>query len=685
MQRYPPALYIAGPRRLALDEYAADPKLSSLPRSSFPTNDQLSRTRASVDKYLEGLIVDNSMVTLVSKTFDGQTTLRERWYGTNYNVKPIPETMLSSWRDCATPNKLRLAFPTQNQFIPSEAGLRVKIIPSSPLKATTIEEKLRPQEAPRLIRDDGEDGQWQVYFKEDAVFGKPQGYVVFQVLTKDVYRSSMNAALASFYEICVSDKLGEYAYDGRFGISRKEFHISNQISAAMLAGLTYEVRILPRGKLHGPSTTKLTLTDNIGVRLTFGGYNDKLKKFAAFITRKLTTDLKDILPKDYNDFDRYKDQIMRGLSAFDVRQPYTHASYYSQLTTQPRRFQYTNRELRDSTRKTTLPDLVAYAKAIWSSGKGLALIQGNFDERDALDLVKSIGDVLPFRPIPADKLPPRLEALPLPSCPALVLPPRLLIAEPNPSNENAVSHVTLQSLEKSEKQHVLIELIASIIEEPFYNELRTKKQLGYIVASGLKGLAETRTLSFVVQSNVATSDELTLAILSFLDRAENEVFQKLNQGDIAVYAKSLIEKKTEPDRDLAIEVTRNWSEIACGRLQFDRLQQEAASLLSVKKEDVLSCWKMLYSGDGRRVLITEMIPASSGEPPATTGYRRRDFPSQSFSLGVDDIEEFRRVREPLVYGRELFDFPQYSRSTFETASEPIAEDNARAVVELGEI
>lgn len=216
MQRYPPALYIAGPRRLALDEYAADPMLSNLPRSSFPTNDQLGRTRASVSKYIEGLVVDKAMVTVLSKSFDGQTSLRERWYGTNFNVRPIPETVLASWRDCTVPKKLRLAFPPQNQFIPSEAGLRVKFNPTPIPKAVTIEERLKPREAPRLIRNDGEDGQWQVYFKEDAVFGKPQGYIVFQVLTKDVYRSPMNAALASFYEICVSDKLGEYAYDGRF-------------------------------------------------------------------------------------------------------------------------------------------------------------------------------------------------------------------------------------------------------------------------------------------------------------------------------------------------------------------------------------------------------------------------------------------------------------------------------------
>lgn len=425
---------------------------------------------------------------------------------------------------------------------------------------------------------------------------------------------------------------------------------------AELAGLTYEVKVLPRG-----------------VRLTFGGFNDKLKKFASFVSRKLSGEIKDLLPKDDNDFDRvYKDRIMRALSAFDVSQPYSHASYYAQITLQPRRFQYTNKELRDATRKTTLPDLVAYVNSLWTSGKGECLIQGNYDEAEALDLVKSIGDVLPFKPISEADYPPRLKALPLPTSGAMILPPRLLVAEPNPSNENSVSYVMLQSLGESEKDHVLMEIVNAVVEEPFYNELRTKQQLGYIVASGVKGIAGTRTLSFIVQSSVAPSDSLTIEILKFLDDIETKLLEKLSKADLAVYVKSLIEKKTEPDKELAVEVTRNWSEIASGRLQFDRLQREALALLDVEKEDLLDFWRRIYASSGRRVLITEMIPrqgaAASQIPPTTTGFGRKDFPEESFVLGIDDIQQFRHVRERLVYDQSgVGDFPDYTMSTIQTA------------------
>jgi insulysin len=401
---------------------------------------------------------------------------------------------------------------------------------------------------------------------------------------------------------------------------------------AELAGLSYDIKILARG-----------------IRLTFGGYNDKIERFASFVSNKLFARVPVLLPIDDKDFDRYKDQIMRALSAFDVSQPYAHASYYAQLTLQPRRFQYTNKSLRDATRQITLPDLVTYSKSAWKSGKGECLVQGNFDEAEALNLVKNIGDIIPFQPIAEKDFPPRLEALPLPTSDALTLPPRLLIAEPNPSNENSASHVMIQCLGESSTDHVLIELLSAVLDEPFYNELRTKQQLGYIVASGIKGVAESRTLSFIVQSSIAPSNALTLEILKFLDDVETKILEKLPGVDLATYIKSLIEKKTDPDKDLSVEATRNWSEITSGKLQFDRLQREAAALLDIEKDDLLKFWQHVYVDSGRRVLITEIIPrlgiATSQTPLTSSGYGRSDFPNASYVLGVDDIDQFRRDRE----------------------------------------
>ena len=129
---------------------------------------------------------------------------------------------------------------------------------------------------PEIIRDDGPEGRWTVYYKPDRKFGQPKAFVIFQLLTRKAYSSAQAAALSNMYEFSLTDKLGEYAYD------------------AGLAGLTYDVRIVPRG-----------------VRLTLGGYNDKLQTFAKYISTKISTDMRDVLPSDEAEFQRYQDILTR--------------------------------------------------------------------------------------------------------------------------------------------------------------------------------------------------------------------------------------------------------------------------------------------------------------------------------------------------------------------------------------
>lgn len=310
------------------------------------------------------------------------------------------------------------------------------------------------------------------------------------------------------------------------------------------SGLTYDVRVVPRG-----------------VRLTFGGYNDKLQAFATYISKKLAKEITDVIPESEAEFERYKDLLTRSFAAFDVQQPYAHCTSYSNLMVTPTRFLYSNKELRDATENITLDELKAYSSSLWSSGKGVALVQGNIDQEEAETLVATIDRALGFQPIRASEFPPELSPLPLPEISAKGSPTKLVVSEPNPENENAASYVMLQCLSEDPKEHVLIEILSSVLAERFYEDLRTKQQLGYIVSSSIRSLGKTRSIGFVVQSSVASSPTLSSAVVRFLDEAKANFLEKLTAGDFAVYVKSLIERKAEPDKQLATEVTRNWGEM----------------------------------------------------------------------------------------------------------------------------
>ncbi|KAL7487583.1 hypothetical protein ACHAW6_013153 [Cyclotella cf. meneghiniana] len=609
MDKFPPSLYVAGPRRLALKESSTTLLSTDAPRTKFQSTEQRDIIKAACDDLISRLTVDNSFLTVFSKTFEGKTNQVEKWYGTEYNIRPIPISTLMVWENCVPAISIGLAYPRQNIFIPSEKGLRVKknVKKDDNPKQLTFEEKMKPIIPPAVIRDDGEEGRWTVYFKQDDRFGQPKAFMIFQLLTGELYQSPLQAALAMLYQTCAADLLNEYTYDAR------------------LAGLTYDFQVLPRG-----------------ARLTFGGYNDKLEDFASYVTSKLARDLDDVLPGSEDEFERYKDNLLRALSAFNVKQPYAHAIYYSALTQQPRNFQYSNDELVNAMKTTTLSQLKDYVKNLWARGKGECLIQGNYNKQEALEIVETIDETLAFKTISADEYPKRLKALPLPVTTPAQQPPRLSISEPNPTNNNAASQITLQCLEASEKNHVLIEIISAIIEEPFYNDLRTKQQLGYIVSSGVKAIDQSRTLSVIVQSNVATAEELTSSMFKFLDSVSENLIAPLTSVEIELFVKGLVDSRLEPDKRLAVEVTRNWSEIASGRFQYDRLQAEVGALLGITKKDIVDFWERLYRKE-RRMLVSEIVPKAgpvSTKEPALGDAYVSGVPSSV--LGIKDID---RIRE----------------------------------------
>lgn len=484
-----------------------------------------------------------------------------------------------------------------------------------------FKERIAPVPPPLVVRN---DDRWTVRVRPDDRFGEPKAFLVFELYAEAPYQNAESALLALFYRSCVVDELEESTYD------------------ATLAGLTYDFQILPRG-----------------ARLTFGGYNDRLGDFAVDVVRKLRTAAARLPAlRDPNEFERYRDRLSRALAAFDVRQPYARAIYYGGLLVTPERFQYDNRAMREALTKVGPEDLRRYADALWASGRGEALAQGNLDAREALGLVDAVDAALAFET--STTLPPRLRASPSPRRTVLAVP------DPNLAQRNSASVVYLRSLDRSDRAHVLIDLVNALVNQPFYDDVRTRRQLGYVVSSGVKGAEETRALALVVQSSVAPAAALSNVTEAFLDDFRASTLERLTEAQVATYAKGLVERRTEPDRRLAQEVTRNWSEISAGTSRFDRAPREAAALLDVRKADVLAFWDDLLAGPR---LTCEVVPrsgaASSPTPPRSAGYRdgnagtrRRprgyddDDDVDVVRLGTDDVERFRRDRERVATREE---------------------------------
>ncbi|XP_047124379.1 insulin-degrading enzyme isoform X2 [Hydra vulgaris] len=147
------------------------------------------------------------------------------------------------------------------------------------------------------------------------------------------------------------------------------------------------------------------------------------------------------------------------------------------------------------------------------------------------------------------------------------------------------------------KVNVLCEIITSMMEEPFYNQLRTKEQLGYIVQCGISCSNSTTGVYLLVQSDKQPSyveKRIEIFLLDF-----EEMILNMDALVFSDYVQSLIENKLEKPKRLDQEALQYLLEIKTQQYHFKRDEVETKALQSISKEDVLFFYKF-YAGQGQK-------------------------------------------------------------------------------------
>lgn len=131
-----------------------------------------------------------------------------------------------------------------------------------------------------------------------------------------------------------------------------------------------------------------------------------------------------------------------------------------------------------------------------------------------------------------------------------------------------------------------------IIEEPLFDILRTKEQLGYHVFCTLRDtfgiLGYTITVN--AQATKNTTSYVDQRIESFV-QAMNKTLKKMSEKKFNKVKRDLIKTKQCTDVVLQEEVARNWVEITGDDYMFDRLKKEIALIETIKIAEVRKFWE----------------------------------------------------------------------------------------------
>mmetsp|Transcript_51843 Transcript_51843/g.89290 ORF Transcript_51843/g.89290 Transcript_51843/m.89290 type:complete len:252 (+) Transcript_51843:1-756(+) len=130
-------------------------------------------------------------------------------------------------------------------------------------------------------------------------------------------------------------------------------------------------------------------------------------------------------------------------------------------------------------------------------------------------------------------------------------------------------------------------LLAQMLKEPAFTQLRTKEQIGYIVFSGVQSLGRgiSGVPSYIdgfyvkVLSKTHSPVEISRSIESFLS-TQRQALRDMSEDSFKAHVNSAVMKMREPCKNLSQETSLHWREITENAYLWDRYEKLANILES---------------------------------------------------------------------------------------------------------
>nr|CAB3500894.1 unnamed protein product [Digitaria exilis] len=498
---------------------------------------------------------DNMRVDVLSRSFDKQSQAiqREPWFGSQYIEEDIPSSLIESWRNPVQIDA-NLHLPRKNEFIPGDFTLRNANSPRS-----------SSEDNPRCIVDEQFIKLW---YKMDMTFNVPRANTYFLISIKDGCSSLKNSVLTELFANLLKDELNEVLYQA---------YVAKLETAISVVGSSLEIKLY--------------------------GYNDKL----PILLSNILSTFQSFSPKT-DRFEVIKEDLERAYKNTNMK-PMSHSTYL-RLQVLREIFWDVDEKL-EVLMNLTFTDLVKSLPMILSQLHIEGLCHGNLSEVEAINISKIFRNTLSAQTLPeearhGDRV------ICIPNGTNFIRSVRVK----NDLEENSVVEVYFPIEQDTGREatrlRAITDLFSSIIEEPYFDQLRTKEQLGYTVDSSPRMTYRMLGYCFRVMSSKYSPvylqsriDNFINGLSTLLDGLDNETFEHHRSG--------LIADKLEKEPSLSYQTGDYWSQIVDKRYMFDMSKLEAEELRTMQKADVIA-WYNTYirsSAPKRRRLAIHVYGCNS--------------------------------------------------------------------------
>ena len=391
----------------------------------------------------------------------------------------------------------------------------------------------------------------KLYFGKDHEFLRPKGVIGFKILFPKETMSVKHRVYSRLYVACVNESLNELSYP------------------AKLAGLNYSIREGYEGiyiDVNGYKESAMALFELL---------LDHMVDFS--ITEDKFLAIKDKVVRDYNNFALSDAHQQTREKAPDIL-------YH---------VKYTWEESLPVAESASLNGIKDYSKSLYEKTYTEAMVYGDFEKSDAEKTARL------FRQKTKTKGINRQEAFDLKYL--KLDEPEIIQYTDNLLVNNSCFFRQYVLGEDSPQIRAVSKIIGKALQQPFFTEMRTNQQLGYIVWSYTNNLDETHYLNFLIQSGVYPADELNRRADEFI-MSSAEILNSMDSETFQQLVDSVIEELEKTPMSIAERARKLKTYIFEYDADYLRDQDTIESLRTIDKETVANLLDTTVSPKSRRAV-----------------------------------------------------------------------------------
>uniref|UniRef100_A0A9J2Q816 Peptidase M16 middle/third domain-containing protein n=1 Tax=Ascaris lumbricoides TaxID=6252 RepID=A0A9J2Q816_ASCLU len=472
-----------------------------------------------------------------------------------------------------------LALPPRNEYIPTDFSLKIP------------EPKVN---YPHLSHNDEWSRLWHF---TDTSYGLPKCTIYLWISSPVSYRTPADFAYMDLMVECFKDAMSAKVYDAALinlnyqlqakahGLELKLEGFNEKVPLFLNMLLTSLVQFQPSESIFKDAMSAkvydaalINLNYQLqpkahGLELKLEGFNEKVPLFLNM----LLTSLVQFQPSE-NIFKVQQEQYARRLRNFFLEQPFKQAVFYLKLVLAEKK--WSNEELLIATNGASLVGLNEYIAVFFKSFHTEALVHGNIDEQTSGSLIKSLVEKIKMertgcKPIEKkESLQFKEHQLPTDST--------TLYRRTQKTHINSTLLTFLQVGQRSNRGGALLSLLSQIFQEPSFDILRTKEQLGYIVFCSCRRECGNHGLRLIVQG-LKDPKFVIWRIENFIHHMK-EVMEKMSDEELRSHMESVATKRLEKPKKLKLLTDKYWKEEVMEKMSDEELRSHMESVATKRLE-----------------------------------------------------------------------------------------------------